>query len=365
MRSRLGFAWRWARAPLVCGVFTLAQVSVNVGCGDDGGGVDAGGSSGSGGTSPGGSAADLCMSNLDCKSGHRCLLPEVGGTSGSVVEAEPEATAPAVGSCSRECIAELCAPRACTSSTGSCGSPTCEDSSECGALEFCESDSGLCRPSAGECRVWQDCPVSEAVRRKAVIDCDGACRLVPNATSKISAPFAGLAGLSVTAPNAGDMVQNLATFKFKFTRSETHGFALLVPAPSDKQDEVRLEDATWGAVLAPNAGSCTWNDGTDIANGEWRSTRSDAPTEGTLYFIVQTVNRGKLVAYSDLTPFTIGPAAREVGDACSTDGIGGDCAHPDKLMGCYRDRCTLVCASNAACAPLKCGDPIAGVRYCQ
>lgn len=328
----------------------------SVGQGGDGGSGGQGGSGMSGGSIP-------CESQLDCSPGHSCDVGKEPNSTG----ADPDAPAePRSGFCNRNCSDELCSPRVCASTTGSCAANGCRDSKDCQADEFCETGSRTCRPAAGLCESPLDCLISQKVRDVADISCDGSCQLAPRAPEAQPAPFPGNANLTVKAPKAGSRVQDLAKLSFRFAPSADPGFALILPAPSAIGAEPSLDSAIWGAVLRAGSDSCGWADGNDVDAGAWQTRLSDPPTQGTFYFLVQTVHRGELSGFTNLIPFTVGPAPSALGADCADEGVvAGECANPDLLMGCFQQHCARVCSSNAACEPEVCADPIKGVRYCQ
>ena len=331
----------------------------------DDGGEGGAGAAGVGGTQAAGAGGALCRSQLDCSEGHACLLVD---DSGPLDGSEPTASVAGDphGFCDRLCSPDVCSPRACASATGTCAASGCKASTECGSSDFCETSSHTCRSAAGMCASVAECLVTKKVRAVAVVSCDGSCQLSPRETSTVTAPFVGQATLSVKAPRAGAALQDLAKFSFRFDRSADAGFALIVKAPSNADSEPNLDDAIWGAVLAPGVDHCSWSSGTDVVLGKWQPALSAAPGEGRYYFVIQSVKLGALTGFSDLVPFVIGPPPLDLGDVCHDNGVvAGECVNPDLLMGCLEGRCAQVCSSHAACEPLTCADPINGVRYCE
>ncbi len=334
--------------------------------GDDGafsGPVESDGSTaGRAGVAGSGPALIFCKSAADCLLGHDCIVFGAGG--GVVAGAGGAPLVDEVGECSLECVPALCSPRACVSRTGTCGSVGCQNSSECRLDEFCETSSLTCRPAAGVCRTNADCFVPNVVRSVADVACDRTCRLQPKRLLAPAPPFVGARQFDVSRPRRGDIVSELETYEFRFAPTPGPAIALILKNPTAVAARL-LEDAVWGAVLPAGARNTSWSQGYAIEGSSWQAAGGSAPSEGTFYFLVQVLQRGELLAHSDLIPFTVSAPPRSIGSECTDYGVGtGECQNPDVVLGCIDGRCSQVFSSHAECEPGKCADPMEGVRYC-
>lgn len=84
---------------------------------------------------------------------------------------------------------------------------------------------------------------------------------------------------------------------------------------------------------------------------------------GPLYFVVQEVRGGQLLALSTPSPFRVGSSWLALYNPCSDHNVlSGCCQNPERPQIYWEGFCRLLCASHADCSASLCGPPVGGVR---
>ena len=276
------------------------------------------------------------------------------------------------GYCATVCDQTLCkASSECSSHYGECTPVhcgyvvTCADSGD-----FCDPAAHECYPSSGKCSFPTDCPLFDGrLSKAATVACQGGFCRVSSAPPMIS--FSGLSGraapLQVSSPSFGAKAATPDALRFQWDGSAGNTSVALVLTDLPQELSQVLTTAVWGRVLPAEAEPvASWQDGVAIQNGVWRDSSPAVPS-GPLYFLVQAVRGGKLVAMSAPVPFRVGSDWPALSSRCSdNDILPGSCANPARPQICRSGSCRHLCASHLDCSAegTLCEAPVNGVRIC-
>jgi hypothetical protein len=273
--------------------------------------------------------------------------------------------------CSQSCDSHLCpTQQECTSPTGECVTVQCGKVVTCQqATSICDVYGNTCYPANGSCVTVADCPrFSDRLRQYAETSCsDGFCRLsVPMELPGLPAPPAHV---TVLRPTPGMSFGSQSDMVFDWV-SDGHPAIALVFQRVPTGDHPAIDDAIWGvSITAKHPTVLSWRDGFEIQGGTWLSGPGIPPVVQPLYFYVQTVANGQLVAAGPLVPFIVGGRWPQPGDPCPDEGaLPSTCASPIAPLICFGGQCRIRCLSNNDCAnaQLRCGPLEAiGSRICE
>ena len=334
-----------------------------------------------------------CTRDSDCRPGHRCQPYRYIGELFGQGPAEPDMGTPAAAAggvggdggafavdmsagssdggsdggsdgrlpqaCSFVCDSTLCPSRSECIGTGDdaeCLTVDCGRVVRCPGGKFCDLFVNTCYPTSGDCATDAACPRFDGVYPPGVVTrcVDGFCRVVrvPDTVPELSAP----APLAVYSPSRSQVFGSQAQVEFRFAAPDASVLALVLRALPKNLADVPAQ-ALWGVALpAGHAPVARLADGVAIVGGVWQEMTTALPQDTLLYFFVQAVSPGALVAASDLIPFRVGGAwpSQKPGDPCTTG-----CLNLDLPLVCGDGRCLLLCGSNRDCLPfgLACGPP--------
>lgn len=296
-----------------------------------------------------------------CEAGHECV--QQGGEE----------------LCSPFCDSAKCSDAglaACSSPCGRCTPVPCSSSRPCSSPgEFCDIGN-ICRKVSGQCLTSSDCrtpaiaivlsnenacwPETAMITYGHASCDDGWCRLrqMPVAMTFLHTE----ALLSPPLPSSTEASDGTNDIQFSWQGFEDP-FIAMVLGSIPKTQEALLSSAIWGASFpSGQRGYIKWSEGMAIDQGAWKGRPTPPPTDRTLYFLLQAVRDGVLMARSEPVPFVVGPQWPTPGDACvDMESVPDGCHNPGKApQVCYEGRCFIACASDADCpAGIKCGVPLA------
>jgi hypothetical protein len=230
-----------------------------------------------------------------------------------------------------------------------------------------------CYPVSGICSADQPCPAVGGARMMTTCGDDQFCHV--HAGLEIPRIPVG-EPIAVTAPAVGQIFSTEAELAFAWSDTGAPTIALVFDAPPANVEA--LDNARWGEAIAAG-GTAEWAHGHEIMNGVWRAAPGSAPLGSPLYFVVEALSHGALVAISAPIPFAVGGGWKQPFDPCTQeDAVPGDCENPAQPQGCHLHRCQVVCASQRDCDAhaetegLACGlpvpiggDPRPTTRFCQ
>jgi hypothetical protein len=286
----------------------------------------------------------------------------------------------------RDADACACGARQLCTAGGYCVSVSCAPGIPCiDPQRICDNASNACVSPTGACDAMTPCPVfDQRLLDVGTAACtSGYCRLAPF-------PPAAIAGLEPTrtttieidsprtAIGAARNVEEYADeqqAQFEWVWTDTPVIAVVLDALPRSASDVSMH-AIWGVsypaptTLVESTRRVSWSEGVAIHGGQWLAASEPAPRDVPLYFLVQAVQTGGLVALSEPTPFSIGHAWKGRGDACSDVGaLPGSCEHPFRVQTCFQGACSVVCASRFDCdesAGEYCTVPMpSGLRLCN
>jgi hypothetical protein len=302
------------------------------------------------------------------------LLLACGGQGGapgcipSVCMMQGQECNPQTEQCESVCTQLQCAPRTeCSGHFGSCVPVDCGQNTTCLAGgSICDIYAHACYPSSGKCSTLADCPQYDGqVRGATSLSCtDGFCHLASQPP-----PLPGPSGLfrievSAPAPGAQLAADSDPQFQWSGGPGATAIALVLTDLPRDLTHVLSL--AVWGRVLPATASPTTrWQEGTAIESGVWQASTPAIPP-GPLYFLVQGVSDGELLAISTPVAFRVGSAWPMEGDPCADNlRLPGSCASPVGPLLCVSNHCRHLCAAHKDCpSGVLCGAPVGGVRIC-
>lgn len=312
----------------------------------------------------------VCGSDKDCPIGHHCI----DGTK-----------------CSPFCDPVACLPDMtrydCSGPCGSCQAVECGRHVPCsGEGKVCSTEEHRCFAADGTCAGDTDCPNYADVPRPAYLSptcwpTDWGLRYgrVSCVQGKCSygreflKPSWGQESLSIDVLVPNERTRFLSVDEVRFEWSQVAGTASLafiftrVPGKADEIPKV----AIWAlAVPVDGSTSAIWPDGKAVVDGMWLEHAPILPTGPPLFFFVESVKEGKLIAQSAFIPFVVGDSWPNVGDACEeAESLPDSCDNPAAApQVCYRGHCWRACSSDVDCAKgVSCGAPLAKdgrIRVC-
>ena len=270
--------------------------------------------------------------------------------------------------CSPYCTGSRCSPNFdCVGDPRSiltrCLPVACSVQKSCSAPgAFCELFDHDCFPVSGSCGAGQTCPAYGAAMSPAACGDDGYCHVAvtPPPAVKSKDP---LAAIAVTTPTAGQLFASQEDLHFTWSDTGAPTIALVFDLPPI--DVEALDNARWGEAVA-SGNQANWANGHAIANQVWQSSPGTPPKHEPLYFVVEALSEGKLVALSAAVPFSVAGGWKQPFDACTREGeVPGDCENPTFPQACHRHRCEVLCASQRDCEAhaetqgLACALPVA------
>jgi hypothetical protein len=290
--------------------------------------------------------------------------------------------------CSLTCSTELCAKpggvasMVCASPQGSCrrGCDETLRSCSCEQVEgpctegtplYCDVPKRRCVPLNPSCSGDSDCPIYDArlVAKgpdglvRGELRCNqGRCRYAagdPKSKLPLRAPLldARAAPLQVHSPSAGQRIvdSQLNSFSFQFDVPAQVTVVSIVTREIKSLDDAS-QAAIWAAYVdAEHAlAGVKLSDGGAMHAGVWSPSLPDIPADTRLFLFVLGYNHGKLVAQSDLIPFSYGARLAAPGDPCAQPS-GELCAGTSLI--CVKGTCRAPCASDDDCSVGACDLP--------
>ncbi len=176
---------------------------------------------------------------------------------------------------------------------------SCGTNNPCAAAgTFCELFDHDCYPVSGICDANQPCPQFGASTMAIACGNDDYCHVQVAPPSAIQMAQM-IAPISVTAPTIGQIFSSEVQLHFTWNDAGAPTIALVFDAPPT--DVEALDSARWGEAIA-SGNAADWARGHAIINGVWQKSPDTAPLGTPLYFVVEALDDGKLVAISAAIP---------------------------------------------------------------
>lgn len=310
-----------------------------------------------------------CNDSEDCQPGVKCILYDIAK---ELDEGDNKLAPTSMGTHPNMVCDPGCSPKTCPGGfrclLGKCQPPECDFSVPCkDPLKLCDPWVKECYQFNGSCKVLSECPQFDSkIYQEYELSCkDGFCRIgfntlvIPDLEMKKTIP--------IVAPTVGASFQNEKEIKFLWEKQENSTIALVLKSIPASLAELK-QTAIWGASMPPGfVGELRWDQGQAITDGVWSPGSIGAPQNTILYFLVQAVTPGELIAVSHLISFIVNPSkvgkvGRAVNDSCDTS-----CEGLSQPLVCYKNTCRALCASDRDCVPLSltCSDRIENMRICE
>ncbi len=263
--------------------------------------------------------------------------------------------------------------------SGGCRAVECGRYVQCDGAMICDPNVRKCYPENGACSASADDPCPEFEVLEPVCE-DGWCQVNSDRTGTVSGlEVESDMRIEVEQPATGSTFSSYEEVTLDWVAVDGDVILLVFADEPENADDLR-EMAIWGRSLSRGAQrSVSLADGHSIVDGEWLPFDEETiPTRRPLYLLVQSVDRGRLLAISDLIPFRIEDAWPGHDAECDADDFGDingqSCRNPAAVQVCvqewedgeYVNRCRVVCLSQADCRHLCTEDDNCADRYvCQ
>jgi hypothetical protein len=251
---------------------------------------------------------------------------------------------------------------------GSCRMVDCGITVPCIDGGVCDAFVNRCYPFNGSCTIDANCPLyDKTVASYFQVGCvDLSCHIGRRQPEIVD--LQGVPKIQILAPDPGTAFATESTAAFRWPVAATSVIALILSQPPVQNLDLKRY-AIWGAALPPGApGEVRIGDGQAVENGTWQQRSVSLPTNVPLYFVLQVVRPGELLAVSPTIPFVIGAdlSSQHVGDACDSSNMF--CSSLTEPLACFHSTCRALCASHRDCVQYlqKCSDVAdSRLRLCE